>query len=135
MLELLDMEWPNRVDGRSLIPLMSGEDTDAVDVFFERGPETAGVVRGDRKYFFFPEREYAECKPFQDVPGTSWPGPSEGLFDLGDDPGELANLIEDEPDPEEKRAVCEWVTSETWLSEEQDEISSLVGACRRYLGL
>ncbi len=135
MLELLDMEWPNRIDGRSLIPLMSGEGTDAVDVFFERGPETAGVVRGDRKYFLFPERQYTECKPFQDVPGTYWPGPSEGLFDLGDDPGELANLMEDEPDPEEKRAVCEWVTSETWLSEEQDEISSLVGACRRHLGL
>lgn len=135
LLELLNVRGHDRIDGRSLIPMMEGDRPEPVDVFFERGPDTAGVVRGQRKYFFFPEEDYTECKPFQDEPGTSWAGPSEGLFDLEVDPDERFNLLKSEPDPPEKRIVCEWVTSEVWLGVAQDEASSLVQACRGYLGL
>ena len=135
MLDLLELDWPNRIDGRSLVPYMAGEAIEAVDVFFERGPETAGVVRGDRKYFLFPATGYRQCKPFQDVDDAVWPGPSEGLFDLAEDPDELTNRIDEEPDPAEKTAVCEWVTEEVWQSEDQDKDNILVGACKRYLGL
>ena len=133
MLEVLELEPSPDAEGRSLVGYMAGEEPDAIDVFFERGPESAGVVRGDRKYWFFTGDKYMNCRPFQDVQGSWYEGPSEALFELAEDPAELLNLIGDEPKPPEKEAVCEWVTGEVWIDEESDPTISLVQRCHDYL--
>lgn len=126
-LDLVGVAIPDDVEGRSLVPLANGEDDRVVPVFFQRGPDTAGVVTEGRKYFLHAGDRMPRCAPFDGE--QSWPGPSEAVFDLVEDPGELDNLIASEPSPPERELLCEWVTNHDW----QDQASAalqLINACR-----
>lgn len=80
ILELLDLETPAPIDGRSLLPAIRGESAPARPIYFEAldasltrnwAPLT-GIIDGEWKYVDLPEAE---------------------LYDLAHDPGETRNLI------------------------------------------
>ena len=93
LCDIANVPVPENLDGRSVIPLMDGTDHNwPDDVYSElwnvhNGPSVM-VKHGDLKLFRFDGHE--------GVPGTDedrWACP-EQLYDLGRDPGETVNLIE-----------------------------------------
>ena len=80
LLELAGVEIPDTVEGRSLVPLMKGEETDwRASLHIEHSPGYHALTDGREKYIWF----------VQDG--------REQFFDLTTDPTELHNLIDDEP--------------------------------------
>ena len=86
LLELAGVKAPNRIQGRSLVPLLEGKHPSwRQDFFYEhrfphnRIPQSEGVVTPRYKYL-----RYVETEPVQ-----------EELYDLGEDPHEARNLAGD----------------------------------------
>ncbi len=129
LLEILDIPIPESVEGRSLVAAAGGEDDSIVPVFFQKGSGTAGVVEGDRKYFLS-KGEQPFCRPFGG--DEVWPGPTEGLFDLVQDPDEADNLAETEPNPIEKTTLCGWVVDYDW-GDDVAQAQELIDACTEHL--
>lgn len=136
VLELAGLEPLPDVEGRSLVPYVTGTPWEDRPNFFERGQESAGVVVGGRKYFLHAEEApFRKCNPYQNVPGMTYSGPNEALFDLIGDPGETSNLIDVQSDPPEKTMLCEWVTEKVWITDDLDRSNKLVQGCKDYLGI
>ena len=93
VLDLLGIEAPEAVDGRSLVPLITGGNLPPEEGYFEslypyfsfRWSQLRGVRIGPWKYIL---------------------SPGEELFNLNDDPGELRNLIDVEAETAEQMRVA-----------------------------
>ena len=90
--ELLEVPLPRAIDGRSLVPLMRGE---------EKGDRIAfgGITKLTPPRFFIRNRGYKfiESSPREGEQELSPVPPRFQLYDLRRDPGELNNLAESEP--------------------------------------
>jgi arylsulfatase A-like enzyme len=86
ILDILGIPPPGQVQGRSLVPFFTGEETPSLSAYFETfKPEPqerrmVGYRLGPWKYVY-----------------TPW-GEEEYLFHLGRDPGETENLVGEEPE-------------------------------------
>jgi len=125
LLDILDLDPDPVVEGRSLLPASGTGELESVPVFFQRTPNTAGVVVDHRKYFLHAPT-IVNCTP--EDPNQPWLGPDEGLFDREADPGELENLLDDEPTPPEQEVLCTWVTDFDW-GDQTPAARKLVNAC------
>ncbi len=89
ILELQGIECPDNMHGRSLVPMMNGQDMEDVPAYVESGCKAAvrhwhGLRTEQWKYAEHPRScELSDLQP--------------ELFNLVDDPGELRNVIADNP--------------------------------------
>lgn len=125
LLEVAGLPADGPAEGTSRLDevLRCVEPRDAV--FFERGPETAGVVVDEKVLILDPREGYASCKEY----GREHPYPGEplALYDLESDPLQLENLASDDPVGAMALAalVCGWVTDGPWT----DGRNALTLAC------
>lgn len=95
-LDLAGFEPPDRIEGRSLVPLLEGAEEGDRPAFAEAiiyGPDRRALVRDGYKYVWSPDEPHF-------------------LFDLEADPGETTNLIGSEPE----RAESMRSEIEAWLA-------------------
>lgn len=88
IFEFLDLDIPEFLEGRSLLPLIKGEvDEQYREICINQGVwQAARAVRDERfKFIKFIDRDL-------------WPGPTRELFDLQKDPKELNNISEQRKD-------------------------------------
>lgn len=87
LCELVQVETPASVTGKSLVPVLEGEEKDVRDcVFLAYSNQQRAVVSGDYKYIIY------------NVEGKI----TEQLFNLKQDPGELVNLAAVEVEKKEE---------------------------------
>ena len=81
-------------------------------VFFERGNTTGGILTGDWKYIASGEEGFDACPPYDTDP-SSYPGELEELYNVREDPAELDNRAEMEPEirADLRVQVCDWLLS------------------------
>ena len=130
VLELAGVAGPDEAEGRSLVTDIDEGSLTARDLFFERSPDTAGVVSGRYKYTLNPDQTFTDCAPYT-YEGAAYPGEAEELYDLEEDPDETSNLSGDPPAAMAGMhiAVCNWVLQDTWLDPDADEQNVLVRNC------
>jgi arylsulfatase A-like enzyme len=88
LLELAEVPIPETVEGRSLLPLLRGEDVPWRDyLHLEHAPLHQSLTDGREKFIWFVEDG------------------REQFFDLADDPRECRNLIDD---PTRQARIAEW---------------------------
>ncbi|MFH1681615.1 MAG: sulfatase [Candidatus Eisenbacteria bacterium] len=95
ILDLAGIEPPAGCEGRSLVPLLEGEekgDRAAIAEAIIYGPDRRALVRDGYKYVYSPEEP-------------------DFLFDLEGDPGETTNLIDSEPEraARMRREIEAWI--------------------------
>jgi arylsulfatase A-like enzyme len=104
ILELAGIEKPSRMQGRSLVPLIRGEDPDwRDDFFYEAG---LAVGKRDRRAGpspYFPSVEGVRSRDWKYMRYLDPGGPGEQLYDLRSDPLETENVV----DRDEHRDVLE----------------------------
>jgi arylsulfatase A-like enzyme len=132
LTELSGLSWEGLRDGVPLTKYVMSEPVPARAVYFERDPETAGIVQGGYKYFLTKEPQYASCEPFVGAGRGFYTTPTESLFDLNADPLEQNDLVPSDGDKwfEMRAALCGWILGEPWLTDGDDSRSPLVAACR-----
>ena len=131
ILELAGVDGLVGVEGRSLAADIGEGSLTARDLFFERSPDTAGVISGRYKYTLNPNETFADCAPYT-YEGAAYPGEAEELYDLQEDPDEMVNLSADPPAVMAGMhiAVCNWVLQDTWVDPDMDEQNVLVRKCQ-----
>lgn len=124
LLEVAALPWDG-TDGQSLGAEVAACVEPDRPAFFERGVETAGVVRGDWKYILDPRGGYTECIHYsEDEP---FPGGT-ALYHLGLDPLEGEDRSGDNAEQADslRREVCTWVAGTPWTTMGSN---ALVEAC------
>jgi arylsulfatase A-like enzyme len=127
--------WEGDRDGRSLASaVIDGESTQG-PVYFERTPETAGMILEGHKVILSSEEGFDGCTPYNATPGVQYPSRTLELYDLDSDPGEVHDLAEVEPELAEEleREVCTWITSGSWVDESHPS-ENLLAQCEELLG-
>lgn len=114
VLELAGLPREGPAEGRSILDSLDGCAELRRDAFFERGPETAGVVSDGWKLLLSPRGGYGECKFYS--PENPYPNEPVELYDLENDPLELTNLAGAEPELASllEGKVCDWVNDGAW---------------------
>ncbi len=134
MAEISDaFTWEGQLAGRSLLETIDSETEQDVPVFFERGVDEAGVIWGTDKYLLSGVGGNPTCPPYDEA-GMVYPGELEELYDLDRDPGELENIVDQEPQlrDELRELVCGWVNESDWVSWEEVEGNELLVQCGEY---
>ncbi|MFH1468521.1 MAG: sulfatase-like hydrolase/transferase [Pseudomonadota bacterium] len=123
--------WAGEQIGHSLVSEIQEGVAPSHDVFFERGVETAGLVRGDWKYILTPEGGYDQCTPYSGTPGEAYPAEIEELYHLSVDPDEAEDLATEEETERTSlsRATCAWVQSGDWVPAYMAEDNALLAWC------
>jgi len=131
ILELAGVEQTAGMEGISRVSDIDAGAATVRDLFFERSPDTAGVVTGRYKYALNPNGAYSECAPY-DSEDAAYPGEAEEMYDLADDPGEATNLAHDPPAAMAGMhiAVCDWILQDVWVDPDMDEQNVLVRNCQ-----
>jgi len=126
-------EWEGLMPGRSLVETMNAGLQDDAPAFFERGTEDAGIVRGGFKYAIGAEGGYGDCKPYMGE-DTTYPGEVEELYDLSADPGELENIVDEQPELRDqlREELCLWVNQDDWVDHENTSRNRLLRECQGY---
>ena len=102
MLECCGLSVPSRVQGRSLVPLLTGKSNRHRDqLFIEYSENAEGYVRTDRWKFIYCAGNRARQDGYATANPT--PGRSIRLYDLQNDPEEFTNLA-DRPEHAERAA-------------------------------
>jgi choline-sulfatase len=91
MLDLCGVATPSRVQGKSLLPVLRGQnDRHRDQLFIEYSEDAEGYVRTDRWKFIYCAGDRARKDGYATANPT--PGRTTRLFDLDADPDEMTNL-------------------------------------------
>ena len=102
ILDLCDVEIPANVQGRSLLPVLTGQTQDHREhVIAEYADNAEAMVRTDRWKLIYSAGNRRRRDGY--ALGSSLPGPSTRLYDLADDPFETMNVA----DRPENRSIVE----------------------------
>jgi arylsulfatase A-like enzyme len=128
LLDLAGLPAVATLDGASLLPNLDACTDPERTVYFERSPDSAGLIQGETKAFYDPLGSFDDCSPFDQVEST-YEDDVANVFDLDADPDECQNLAASQPERWTvlRSTLCDWVLQESW-SEEEDNV--LVAACR-----
>lgn len=90
--ELSGLKPPEKIQGKSLVPLLKGKSAPVESIVITEGSYTGpkALRRADWKYIVVPNREISEAHSPQLA--------GEFLFNLREDPGETINLVKNRPD-------------------------------------
>jgi arylsulfatase A-like enzyme len=132
VLELAGAEpMAGELFGHSVVAEVQDGVAPSHDIFFERGVQTAGIVRGDWKYILTPEGEFDLCTPYSTAEGAAYPAEVEELYHLSVDPDEADDLAAQEETERASlsQATCAWVQSAEWVPSYMVESNALLTWC------
>ncbi len=138
VLELARVDPPGGQDGTSLVETLSTGIAPARPVFFERSPETAGIIEGNQKLILSPYGDFDQCAPYNTAAGQAYPNDPVEIYDLLEDPDERVNRAGTPTATTEalQDRLCGWVTEDLWgATPEADDRNRLVVQCRQRLGI
>lgn len=126
--------WDGDQAGASLVGDILDDRPPARDVFFERGVQTAGIVRGDWKYILSPEGGFDLCAPYSGADDLVYANQVEELYHLALDPDEAENLAgtEDGARSSLSEATCAWVQSADWAPADSGDGGPLLTWCAEH---
>jgi arylsulfatase A-like enzyme len=127
LIEAAGLDWSGAGEGVSALTEAQTCVEPARSAYFERGNETAGVVREGWSFILDPREGYTKCKHYDGE--RPYPGVRESLFDLANDPLELDNVVEERAGlaADLRADVCAWVASVPWTVDTDNAVEV---ACR-----
>jgi arylsulfatase A-like enzyme len=122
--------WDGPLDGRGLADQAVAQRADDEPVYFERSPNTAGLVWQGYRYALSSAAGYGACKPYIGS-GVVYPNEQVELFDLAADPEEFHNLAGTGLAEEEEyeAMTCAWLLGSDWLNGFEEAASVLLDRC------